>query len=88
MHKKNPVHILHTHNANRLHVFNNIVSAIDPLLTEPVLTNVTCLWMMNSSLSLLMYSCVCYTQLQQWLGSQFHYFHWAVHMLHFTCIDS
>jgi len=35
------VHKLHTlaaHNANRLHVFDNIVSAINPLLTEHVLT--------------------------------------------------
>ena len=36
MHKAK--HQLHTHYANRLHVFNNIVSAIDPLLTKPKLT--------------------------------------------------
>ena len=37
MHKAK--HQLHIRHANRLHdVFNNIVSAIDPLLTKPVLT--------------------------------------------------
>jgi len=36
MHKAK--HQLHTRYANRLHVFNNIVSAIDSLLTKPVLT--------------------------------------------------
>ena len=36
MHKAK--HQLHIRHANGLHVFNNIVSAIDPLLTKPVLT--------------------------------------------------
>jgi len=36
MHKAK--HQLHIRHANRLHVFNNIVGAIDPLLTKPVLT--------------------------------------------------
>jgi len=35
---KNSEHKLNTHYANRLHVFNNIASAIDPPLTKPALT--------------------------------------------------